>query len=270
MNASAPMDRDGAVKSVERSIDLVLELIAGPMTLTEISQRTKLSKSTARRLLRSLGHGGMVVYDPLSRKYLLGPGCLRLGQGFVNGKGGFGAFAREPLRELWRSTGETVAVHVRLGRHRVCVDELPSAQQVRYVSGAGMMAPVHVGSAGRVLLAWLPEADVTALLEGVVLTPMTRDEAVDLDTYRKQLESVRRLGYAVSLEERVRGAAAVSVPVFDQEGTVLASLSVLGPLERFTEEKRLQAVEDLNRAAAAIQASLHRLDPARGPSELPF
>ena len=253
--------RDVAVKSVERSLDILLELTSGPLTLTEVSGRVDLSKSTARRLLRSLGHGGLVVHDPLDRKYLLGPGCLRLGQGFVGAGGGFSTFAREPLRSLWEQTHETVAVHVRLGPQRVCVHEIPSAEEVRYVSGVGMMAPIHVGSAGLVLLAFMPRTDAEALLEGTVLAPMTGGPVVESDTFMKELDAVRRRGYAMSREERVRGAAAVSVPVFDADDVAIAALSVLGPIGRFTDRKRHEAVDHMNRVASEIQASLRTIDP---------
>jgi len=229
------------------------------MTLTEMSAQVDLPKSTTRRLLKTLGHGGLVVFDPLSKNYLLGPGCLRLGQGFVTGKGGFSAIARNPLRSLWARTGESVAVHVRLGRQRVCVDELPSAEEVRYVSGVGMAAPIHVGSAGRVLLAFMPARDLTALLDGVLLESMTADTVTDDEHFREELQAIRQRGYAISEGERVRGAAAVSVPIFDPSG-VIASLSVLGPLDRFTLRKRLDAVEDLKRTAAEIQEALFAAD----------
>lgn len=258
--------RDGSVKSVERCIDLLLCLTAGPKTLTEIGAQVDLSKSTTRRLLRTLGYGGLVVFDPLSKHYLLGPGCLRLGQGFVSGQGGFSAFARMPLRDLWTKTGESVAVHVRLGRQRVCVDELPSAEAVRYMSGVGTVAPIHVGSAGRVLLGFMPPQDLTTLLDGMVLQSYTTGAVMDPVRFRKELETLRRRGYAMSEGERVRGAAAISVPVFGPDG-IIAALSVLGPAGRFSRRNRLDALDELRRAAAAIQDALHAVDPPNGSAD---
>ena len=258
-------NRDGSVKSVERSIDLLLSLTSGPMTLTEASARTGLSKSTALRLLAALAHGGLVVRDPLTKSYVLGPGCLRLGHSFVSGRGGFEAFAREPLRRLWSQTGETVAVHVRLGRQRVCVDELPSAEDVRYVSEVGTSAPIHLGSAGRVLLAYLPAHELSALLEGVVLVSASKGTVMDHARFRKELAAVRQRGYALSEGERVRGAAAISVPVFGPGGDI-ASLSALGPAGRFTQRRRLGALDDLKSAATEIQEALRTIDPSPGPA----
>jgi DNA-binding IclR family transcriptional regulator len=253
--------RDGSVKAVERSIDLLLLLAQRPMTLTEVCQRSQMSKSTVLRLLTTLGHGGMVVRDPITKDYRLGPGCLRLGHGFVSGRGGFEVLARDALQEVWARTGETVAVHIRLGSQRVCVDELPSGEALRLVSGIGMAAPLHVGSAGRVLLAFLPPADVDAIMEGVPLDVDAWTPVTSLAALHAELAAIRDRGYALSEGERVRGASAVSVPVHGTDG-VIAALSALGPGERFTREKRIAAVGDLQSTARAIGRSLASLEPS--------
>lgn len=254
-----PAARDGSVKAVERSIDLLLLLAEAPMTLTEVVQRAQMSKSTVLRLLTTLSHGGLVVRDPITKDYRLGPGCLKLGQGFISGKGGFEILGRGALQSLWRATGETVAVHIRLGKQRVCVDELPSAESLRLVSGVGLAAPLHVGSAGRVLLAFLSPQDVDALMEGVPLDATGGGPVTSLPALHEELARVRDRGYALSEGERVRGASAVSVPVRGPTG-VIAALSVLGPGGRFTLDKRLAAVDELHAAAGEIGRSLERLD----------
>ena len=159
--------RDSSVKSVERCIDVLFVLVERPMTLTEVSNRASLSKSTTLRLLTTLAHGGLVLRDPLSGKYQLGSGCLKLGYGFMNGQGGLAVLAREGLKTVWEETGETVVIHVRQGRQRICVDEIPSPHGVRYVEQVGGSAPVYLGSAGRVLLAFLPQAEIEVVIGGV-------------------------------------------------------------------------------------------------------
>jgi DNA-binding IclR family transcriptional regulator len=247
--------RDGSVKSVERSIDVLFVLSEHPMTLTEVSTRTALSKSTALRLLTTLAHGGLVVKDPLTGNYQLGAGCLKLGQGFVSGQGGFAALAHEPLQTLWEETGETVTVHVRLGNQRVCVDEIPSPHGVRYVSPIGATAPVYLGSAGRVLLAWLPKTDLNLLIEGVPLFSPASGTYMDEKKYLNELDLVRRRRYAMSSGERIAGGSAISVPITGPSG-VVASLSILGPSSRLTQQARLAALPRLNEAAAQMSRSL--------------
>lgn len=248
-------ERDGSVKSVERSIDVLFVLADHPMTLTEVSNRTALSKSTTLRLLTTLAHGGLVIKDPLTGTYQLGAGCLKLGQGFVNGQGGFAALAHEPLKALSEETGETISVHVRLGRQRVCVDEIPSAQGVRYVSPIGATAPVFLGSAGRVLLAWLPKPNLDLLIGDAPLFAPASGTYLDQAKFRSELDLVRRRGYALSSGERIAGAAAISVPVRAPSG-VIASLSILGPSGRLSQQARLAALPRLNQAAAQMSQAL--------------
>src|SRR5580704_12716566 len=166
--------RDGSVKSVERCIDVLFVLSERPMTLTEVGSKSGLSKSTALRMLGTLAYGGLVIKDPLSGTYQLGPGSLKLGHGFMNGQGGLAALAREPLHALWAQTRETVAIHVRMGRQRVCVDEIPSPHAVRYVTEVGSSAPIYIGSAGRALLAFMQPSELDTLVGGVpFLAPAT-------------------------------------------------------------------------------------------------
>jgi DNA-binding IclR family transcriptional regulator len=249
--------RDGAVKSVERCIDVLFVLTERPMTLTEIATRSGLSKSTTLRLLATLSHGGLVMKDPLTGTYQLGSGCLVLGHGFMNGQGGLAALAHEPLQELREETGETVAVHVRLGRQRVCVDEVPGPHGVRYVAEIGGLAPIYIGSAGRVLLAYMDPDRLDTLIGGVELVMPATNTVIDEAALRKELAVVRRHGYAMSEGERIRGASAISVPVTGPDGFV-ASLSILGPSDRLTRQARLAALPRLTDTAAVMSRSLLR------------
>jgi DNA-binding IclR family transcriptional regulator len=252
---SEAIARNSSVKSVERSIDVLFVLADRPMTLTEVSNRATLSKSTTLRLLTTLAYGGLVIKDPLTGNYQLGAGGLRLGYGFVTGQGGFAALAHEPLQKLSEETGETVTVHVRLGNQRICVDEIPGPHGVRYVSPIGAASPLYLGSAGRVLLAWLPQADLDPLINGVPLFTPATGEYLDEAKFRNELDLVRRRGYAMSEGERIAGGTAISVPVSGPSG-VIASLSILGPSGRLTRQARLAALPQLNETAAQMSKAL--------------
>jgi DNA-binding IclR family transcriptional regulator len=247
--------RDGSVKSVERCIDVLFVLSERPMTLTEVGSKSGLSKSTALRMLGTLAYGGMVIKDPLSGTYQLGPGCLKLGHGFMNGQGGLAALAREPLHALWAQTRETVAIHVRMGRQRVCVDEIPSPHGVRYVTEVGSSAPIYIGSAGRALLAFMQPSELDTLVGGAPFIAPATGAVIDKEQFRQELETVRRRGYATSEGERILGATAISVPV-SGPGGVIASLSTLGPAGRWTHRARLAVLPQMLETAAAMSEAL--------------
>ncbi|MBS1860274.1 MAG: IclR family transcriptional regulator [Actinobacteria bacterium] len=250
------------VQSVERSIDVLEALAAGPKTVTEISRETGLAKGTAFRIMSSLAYKQFVVREPGGSRHLLGPGLLPL---IANIQATFGwveALAGQELRELWLATGETVVVHLRFGSQRVCVGELPSPEAIRYVATVGSTEPIHVGSAGKVLLACMPEDELEKLLPTLDLQPITEHSIASLDVLRKEVELARGRGWAISLGERIEGAASISVPV--RIPGAWAALSVLGPAVRMTAEKREAYIDLARKTGAKVEA---QLAPERADSE---
>lgn len=225
------------VRSVARAVDLLLALGRGPQQLRTVSAEVGLSKATAYRILTTFRHKEMVLQDPNTGAYRLGPACLHLISSLVDGKAGFPFDAEQDLEDLRTRTGETVTVHVRSGPSRICIEELPSPQVIRYTAGLGVTAGVHVGSAGKVLLAFLEDGEREKVLESLNLQPATPATIIDLQQLREELEKVRIDGVSVSEGERVEGAIGVSAPIFDGRGLLVASLSVLGPETRMGPEQ---------------------------------
>ena len=238
------------MQSIARGIDVLMALIQGPKTLTEVSRQTGLTKGTAFRILASLSYENVVVKTERNT-YLLGPGCLRLLDSVMHGVGAIIGAGREALEALRDKSGETVAVHVRLGTDRICVEELPSPQAIRYTSTVGSSAPLHVGSAGRILVAFAEPEELQRTLD--ILE--TSDPSFDMSTLVSALAHIREVGYDFSEGERVHGAAAISVPILGRNGFV-AALSVLGPDFRFTRERRIEIIPDPCGAAEVAGAAL--------------
>lgn len=243
------------VQSVERSIDILFALANGSRTLTDVARATSLSKGTAFRLLASLGHQQLVIKDPAANVYLLGPGFLRMFQGVMGDLGSLATIARPALQDLWEATSETIAMHVPIGAERVCVAELPSPEPIRYTSTVGATAPLHVGSAGKVLLAFLSPEKLVKTLAALPLISLTEATITDEAALRQELVAVARQGWAMSAGERITGAAAVSVPVRGQSD-VLAALSILGPAGRLSTRRRLALLPELQGAAQRIEAAV--------------
>ena len=253
---------DVPVRSVGRAVDLLLALAHGPQTLGRLAERTDLSKATVHRLLASLGHGQLAIQDPSTGDYLLGPGCFVIADAVMRGLGGLGVLARPVLERLRDTTGETVTMHVRAGSQRLCVEELVSLQSVRYTAGVGTATPIHVGSAGKLLLAYTNKDERTDLLDHSTLDPITGATITDRAELEAEVEEVRRLGYAESHGERVVGASAISAPILSSDGTILAALSILGPDGRLTQERVdefrpavLAAASDISDRIAAAETS---------------
>jgi DNA-binding IclR family transcriptional regulator len=159
-----------------------------------------------------------------------------------------------------RRSGETVFLGALAGDGLsvVYVDKVESEQIIRYAAGIGDRRPLHATSSGKVMLAYLPDAQREATLRALTLIRHTERTVTSVASLRAALEEIRRAGACVSLDELVRGASGVSAPIFDGDGRLVGACTIAGPTERM--RSRLRPLTTEARAAArAISAHLgHR------------
>lgn len=233
------MTQSTGPRLIERTIDILLTLSDGPKGFTAVCRAVGLSKSTVHRILIGLSYCDFVVQNPATGEYMLGSGNYRLARALSANSGGIGPLVRSVMHELREQTEETVILHIRVAGRRVCIEEFESSQALRYAAGVGTSAPLHAGSAGKVLVAWSDEEQIRRLLPPK-LESLTDATIVDWDELLEELLMVRSQGWAVSHGERVRGAFAVSAPIFDDRGDVVAALSILGPEARLTRTRLIE------------------------------
>lgn len=243
------------LQSVTRAIR-TLELIgeAGELGVTEIGRRLGVHKATASRLASTLAERGFVERDPMSQRYRLGLGLVGLA-GAARSGADLIRLTRRALEELADRTRETVNLGVRSGGAVVHLDQVTGTRSIVSVSWVGRRSPLHCTSNGKVLLAYLDEAERDRLLSRP-LERATPNTVVDPDELRAQLAIVRSLGYAQSLEELEEGLSAVAAPVRQAGGEVVAALSVSGPAFRMRPVD-LPSIARLTIEAAAVAS--HRL-----------
>jgi len=224
-------DRKLTVRAVERALDILMCFTKdGELALTEISSLIGLHKSTVHRLLTTLEDKGFVVRNKETEKYRLGLKIWELSMHLSQSDDP--AIRLQPAMEALRDRlGETVSLYLRDGSDRLRIQAVQSNQGIRRVAQVGVRLPLSVGASSKVLVAFAPEADQEELLNA----PDWPD-AVDKNAYRQQLAEILENGYAISIEEREPGAAAVSVPIFDRSGRVAAALSMSGPVTRLSAE----------------------------------
>jgi DNA-binding IclR family transcriptional regulator len=260
------MNREPRTATLTKAIDVLTALLAGPRSLAVICKKTDLPKPTVHRLLDGLTYQNLVIQVDDDGTYALGPGCLRLAEAATKDGGGLAGVAWPVLEQLWTDTEETVTLHVRVATQRVCITELISMGTLRYVSGVGSSAPLTVGSAGKVLLAFLAPSEQRDVLDRLRLDPVAAQSIPEPEALRTELAKVRRQGWARSFGERVLGAGAFSSPVFAGSGRLLAALSVLGPAERFGPDREAFLRDACLAAAAKIS---ERMGTKLGSSDAP-
>lgn len=241
--------RTGA-QAIERALGVLrcYESGASDLGITDIAKLTGLSVSTAHRVTRALTDGGMLVQDPRTERYQLGPTLVVLGRKAAHGLGYEAALPT--LQALAADTGESVNLGIRAGDEVQVVLDVASDQPLRFAQAPGTRVPLHVSAMGKCLLAADDAADsVSGLGE---LPKATERTITDPDALGKDLQLVRERGWALNDEERHRGVRAVAVPVRRPSGGVIAAIAVQGPTVRITDARLTDLAERLQRAAAEV------------------
>lgn len=243
------------VRSVERAISILYCVAASmtPMGLTEISRSVRLDKATTLRLITTLEREGLIRQEERSREYTLGPGIGRL---IHSSHADIRRICLPHMETLVRASGEAVCLNVRRGFERVVVEAVEAHHELCLVPRIGMAVPIHVGAAGKCLLAHLDEDEVERIIEVTGLRPVTKDSITDPHVLKRQLRQVRRKGYATSRGETHVGGAAIGAPVFDRQNRIVGAIDLRGPALRLDAERVKQLAPLVVACAKAITDDL--------------
>lgn len=204
--------------------------------LTAISNRLKLPKSTTHRLLTTLVNQGFLMRDVHERGYQLGYQLLYWGM-VAQAALDLRTEALPILRLLSRSVGETAILTVRDGMRGLYLEIVESGQPVRLTMQVGQRLRLHAGASSKILLAFLPEADVEQIANAIELLPLTPNTITDPALLRTELTAIRQRGYATSFEETDLGAMGIAAPVYDRTGQPVAGIGIAAPLARIPPER---------------------------------
>ena len=218
----------GGVRSVSRAVR-ALELIAeqGELGVTDLGRGLGVHKATASRLAATLADGGLIERDPVSDRYRLGFGLIRLVGAALAGVD-LVRTAHPVLEELAERTRETVNIGVLSGDAVLYLDQVSSSHLIASTNWVGRRTPLHCSSSGKVFLAHLPKPVLEQALARPLEAPTPRT-MTDPARLRRQLDEVRVRGYAAIQEELEQGLNAVAAPVRQLDGDVAAAVSVSGP-----------------------------------------
>jgi DNA-binding IclR family transcriptional regulator len=218
-----------SVRAVERALDILLAFKPqdDALTVSELLGRVDLSRPTLYRLLRTLQGKQFLSSSGDPQRFRLGPAVARLAHVWTSALD-LGALAEPMMRRLWNETAETVALFVLDGAYRVCIAEMPSTQALSFRRGVGYRESLTLGASGKAILAYLP---------AVRQKQDSHAGGLQIDTkkYARELALIKDQGFAISKNELIQGAVAVSAPLFNGAGEIAGSLSVFGPRIRLSD-----------------------------------
>jgi DNA-binding IclR family transcriptional regulator len=259
------MTTQPGTETAGRVIDVLLLFTDGTdeLGVSRIARELGLSKAVVHRILQTLVARGMVTLDQQTRLYQLGPTTAALGARALRDLD-LRAVAASTLRRLQEETRETVTLTALVPGGRAYVDQIVSTHEVKMTVELGRRFPLHAGSSGKSVLAFLPERRREEILTGrlAALTGSTPTDPVEL---RAELAAIQDLGYASSAGERQADAGSVAAPLFGLDGDVRGAVSVCGPRSRFTPEFVRDCAPRVVEAAHDISKALGWTGTTEGP-----
>ena len=221
------------IQVLERVFSL-LDMLAAqrdPVSLKQISETTGLHPSTAHRILNDLTIG-RYVDRPHAGSYRLGMRLLELGN-LVKARLDVREAALAPMRELHKLTHQPVNLSMRQGDEIVYIERTYSERSgMQVVRAVGGHAPLHLTSVGKLFLAHDDPPRVRAYATRTGLTGHTRNSITDLVRLERELARVRTSGHARDDEELELGVRCMAAGIFDDQGKLIAGLSVSAPADR--------------------------------------
>jgi DNA-binding IclR family transcriptional regulator len=215
------------------------------ISLKEISEKTGLHPSTTHRILNDLTIG-RYVDRPEAGSYRLGMRLLELGN-LVKARLNVRDAAMTPMRELHKLIQQPVNLSMRQGDEIVYIERAFSERSgMQVVRAIGGRAPLHLTSVGKLFLSIDDPLKVRSYATRTGLSGHTRNSITQLPVLERELSKVRQYGIARDNEELELGVRCIAAGIYDDQGKLLAGLSISAPADRMDEEwlPKLQATAD--------------------------
>jgi DNA-binding IclR family transcriptional regulator len=223
----------GLVPSVERAL-AILDLVGRSrenLTLSAMGHHLRIPLSSLHGLVSTLLHLGYLEREEPSKVYRLGPKVGELGSSYHTGVD-LAAVARSAMDRVRDAAGETVSLTILEGNQIVFVDKRPGQGQVQVVNPVGTRQPAHATGAGKVMLAYLPEAEFDRLYPDERLPALTPSTIASRRKLKQAGRQIRERGYAFDNQESELGVWAVAACIRDARGFPVGALNIVAPLFR--------------------------------------
>ena len=244
------------VRSIAKActlLDLLTEA-KRPMSLGELTTASGWAKSTVHGLLSSMRSCGLVEQEPDSGRYSLGVRLFEYGSA-VNSTRSIIALSKEPMDRLVQATGESASLSM-LDRGEALVllhAEPDSAFHI--VSETGAHLPAFCTAQGKVLLSALSDAAVRRIFEAQ-FQQFTPHSVSSADALLKELETVRKTGYAIENGEFKIGVRGIAAPIKDHTGAIRYCAGLIGMFRRVDSDEFRAATAEVIKTAAALSEAL--------------
>jgi IclR family pca regulon transcriptional regulator len=232
-----------------------------PLSVTDVANAMAVHRASARRILLTLVSLGYVKED--RGVYAPAPKVLSLGRGILGKTSVWTAVSSEVVA-LANQFNEPSSISVleNLDIMFVCRDSTRRIYTARL--NVGDRLPAHCSASGKVLLARLSDAELSARLNGVRLNRQGPASITDPSALRNALAGVRAAGYAMAVDEMEEGTLSIAVPLHERGGQVVAAMSVASHSSRMSpDDLQVQVLPALDAAAKRVQGIIRDFQDRR-------
>lgn len=226
--------------------------------LRDLSKEMNVNHTILYRILKTYEEKKIIIQDQNTKKYHLGPGLAGVLSAYLH-QNKLSDFVYPVMQELSQKTGESVFLTWLINDTGVTVEIAEGPSNIRFAVSKGTVSPLHAGASSKSILAFIPLGEQERILENELmqLTLNTRTEKEELFL---DIEEIKRDGWAYTVGEFSDDVFGLSVPIFDQTGEVLASLTIAGPAYRINEERKMSMLSDLKKSVGQVTEFISLFD----------
>lgn len=251
-----PEQKNGKIiQSVQRAVDIIncFDDVNTEMSLSQISNRLGLNKSTVHGILNTLHNNNFIRQGPTG-KYMLGQSLIRKYHFADSAKRNIMMeVSREGMEQIANKYHMNCAIFMMEFGALTLVNRIMPKNEMYTVSciSDSYINPLYCTASGRILLAYLSLEELEIYLDRHELIAHTQKTIVTREALIAALDNIRRVGFSVEDEELGIGVSALSVPIFDPTGKLFATISVSG-MSFHLENRQVEMVTELKSLSYAI------------------
>jgi DNA-binding IclR family transcriptional regulator len=256
---------------VNKALQLFKWMVEAPwegVGVRETAQALRLSASTVHRTLALLQKDGFVQADTSSGRYRLGLEFLRMAHCAV-ARFPVTAIAMPIMREMADRCKETVllGLYDPIRQEMIFATSVESPRRVLCVADLNKWSAVYAGAGGLAMMAFLSKEERLEICQRTGLAPITENTITDPTRLEREIQKIRRQGYAIAFGQKTPGAVGLGAPILGANEQVVGSLTITLPEQHFDPSAEPRLAEMVIDGAQRIMAQL--ASPSRDPAQHP-
>jgi IclR family transcriptional regulator, KDG regulon repressor len=224
------------------------------LRISEIASRLNISKGTVHGIIAALSDQGAVIHNLSSKRYNIGMTLMELGKA-AHDRIDFKNIARPIMEELMEQCQESVFLGIQNSNRITIIDIVESRKDFKITSPIGTALPLHAGATGKLFLSRMDSDNLQNYLNSNPLRQFTPATIINPKQYSRELEQVRKNGFAYDDEEYISGVRAVAAPI-KQHGAYIPAIWVVGFKASMATKKITTIIQQTKTAADKISNSI--------------